>query len=287
MDESIIKAYSLELLKNTKAADELKRAFDIVEKVQTSLAAAMDKSDEEQLTKIKIGTILSFSVLKKIISGTAPKDFSKKDWHDIASEVNEYAICVDDKEYTVFVFDLYANYIDSSLVTIQNRISGKSADMISALSAELRDKSLQFKSEEITETAYIENRLWICLDAMIKLLSAILGSKFGTEAEVLTVAVSTFAFEFGRFTLLKQEQELLGCYLERQHQLDDELQAEYDEYIAELNARATKFENLVHDAFSGDIGSRLKNSADLALEAGVCEDDVLKSVDDIDDFFLA
>ena len=70
-------------------------------------------------------------------------------------------------------------------------------------------------------------------------------------------ATTMFAFEYSRLKLSSKEQELLEEYIEKQYIPDEELQAKLDEFNAEL-ARA----------------------------AGVEEDEILNSVEDIDEFFI-
>ena len=182
-----------------------------------------------------------------------------------------------------------SRYIDGSA----NYLEGLNADEkhleeIRTLALDLQNKTEAFRNDEIGEIAYIEDCMWISLEAMIKLLSAWLGTimKGLPEYYELLHAVTMFAFEYGRLKLWSKEQELLEEYIEKQYILDEELQAKLDAFNAELAEEADMFNILVDRAFDSDFKEALMGSVILAKAAGVEEDEILSSVDEIDEFFM-
>lgn len=286
MEKKDLLNYSIDMLLSEKQAEYVRQAISVFETVQKNLYALAEKDDEETLTGIKAGTIILLSVLKKMAQGKNPKEFKNEDYADIAREVSEYAVLMDDQDYSVFVFDLYAGYIDASVKVLALRVDKERAESIRLLSEALRKKSAQLKNGEITETGYIEDCLWISLEAMIKLLSAYIGSVGGKELTELSQAAAMFAFEYGRLKLYKKEQALLTEYIDKQYQLDEELSAKFDTYKAELEADTERFNDLVSKAFEPDFASSLRNSVELAEAAGVPQEEILDSVEKIDSFFL-
>ena len=277
---------TIDMLLDEKQAEYVRQAISVFENIQKNLHALAEKDDEETLTGIKAGTIILLTVLKKMTQGKNPNDFTKEDYADIASAVSEYAVLMDDQDYSAFVFDLYAGYIDASVKVLAMRVDESRAGTIRVLSEELRQKSEQLKAGNIKETAYIEDCLWISLEAMIKLLSAYIGSFGGKEFMDLSQAAAIFAFEYGRSMLYKREQALLTEYINKQYQLDDELSAKFDAYKAELQADSDRFNELISKAFEPDFSSSLRNSVELAKAAGVPQKEILDSVESIDSFFL-
>lgn len=273
------------LLGNKLGADTLK-AISIFEKIQVNLCALVNKDDEETLTGIKVGTIILLTVLKKMAHGTTPNKFTEEDYKDIAKAVSEYAVLMDDQEYSVFVFELYAGYIEASAKVLALRVDEKRTESIHALSEELRKKSVLLRDEKITETAYIEECLWISLEAMIKLLSAYAGSLAGQEYIDFLQAVSMYAFEYGRLVLYKKEQDILTEYLEKQYQLDVELSEKFESFKTELKRDSDRFNELVALAFDPGFRETLKSSVELAKAAGVDQEEILDSVEKIDSFFM-
>ena len=302
MLEEYVADYAIDCLVSSPVGEKLKKAMDAFERVQENLSALIDKNDEDRLTLMKCGTILTFSILKKLVSGATIKDFSADDWKEIAVSVSQNAIFMNDQKYSESVFLLYAQYIDCSAENIEGKVSDKLVSSIRALAQELRDKTDALENAQISEIAYTEDCLWICLDAMIKLLSSSIiivrlpyKKSNGTElekvgepslSEELSVAITSFGFEYGRYKLYKKEQALITSYIENQHILDEELEQKYAAFTEELQEYSDNFRNLIDNAFAPDFRDAFLKSIAFAKAAGVNGDDILSSVEDIDDFFM-
>ena len=260
-----IKQLTIEYLFRSPLGDDLGRLEELYEKVQENITALANSDDSESLKKTKIGTVLTFSVVRKIMEGKNPKEFTQDDWKDIANAVSEKAILMDSKDYSKFIFKKYSQYIDTSASLLEGVVNPNHLEAISNLAAELRAKE----------------------EALNKLLSAYYGRLLKyPEFDDLLHAVTGFAFEYGRLILWRKEQALLDKYINNQYILDEELQADFDAFRAELDKEYEKFNSLLDHAFASDIRSRLKGSVELALTAGVSPDEVLDSMEKIDEFFM-
>lgn len=302
MLEEYIGNAAIDYFKESPVGVKLKKAIDVFEKVQENLYALADKKDESSLTLIKCGTILTFSVLKKLVDGKRLNDFSESDWKDVVGDISQYAILLDDRKYSESVFLLYARYIDYSAANIEGKASDKLVTSVRVLAQELRDKTDALEKGTITEVAYTEDCLWICLDAMVKLLASCVRlvslpgnatestelEKVGapTLAEEFSVAITSIGFEYGRYMLYKKEQAILSSYIDNQHRLDDELEKKYDAFTAELQEYSENFHSLLENAFSPNFRDAFLKSAAFARAAGVGDDEILTSVKAVDDFFL-
>lgn len=290
MDYSAIKNITLDYLENTEAGDKLEKAFEIYEKSQDAIVALSNADESENLTLIKIGTVLSLSIFKKTLSGKNPKDLNQSDWEDIAGAVVDKAIIMDGRDYSRMIFDIYAQYIDVSVKVLMARSPSekhqKHVDDIRCLAKELRQKTDKLDKNEISEVTYVEDCIWISLEAMIKCLSAYVGCVKGDKLNELIYATSTFAFEYGRYKMYKREQELVTEYLKNQRVLDENLKAKLEAYRNELEAESEQFNVLIESAFDPDFRNRLTGSIELARIAGVDENEILKTNEDIDDFFM-
>ena len=140
------------------------------------------------------------------------------------AQVSRNAILEEDQCYSEFVFSRYADYIRVSAKVISKNAPEETTNAITALADEIEALGDQLHKETITETKYVEECLWLSLEAMVKLLSASLGAHMGEELSKLTQAVSQLAFEYGRYVLYAKEQALLEAYLNNQRVLDDQLQ---------------------------------------------------------------
>ena len=286
MEQQELLNLTIDMLFEKEHQDAIKKGIAIFKKVQEKLYELAEKDDEKTLAGIKAGTIILLTVLKKMAQGTAPDKFKDEDYADIAKAVSEYVVLMDDQEYSAFVFDLYAGYIDASVKVLSMRVDKKRAESILTLSKELRKKSAMLRDGKISETVYIEDCLWISLEAMIKLLSAYAGSLVGQEYIDLAQAVSMCAIEYGRLMLYKREQAILGEYIEKQYQLDEELTEKFGAFKAELKTDSDRFNELVGQAFEPGFRESLKSSVELAKAAGVKQEEILDSVEKIGSFFM-
>lgn len=191
----------------------------------------------------------------------------------------------DGRQYSVFVFKMYADYIDTSAGWLKEKASDESVEAIKELAESIRYNTEQLEADALSEPDYIEGCMWISLEAMIKLLASSLTPKIGPEFAYLTQAVAQLSFEYGRLVLLTREQKLLKSYIENQHELDDKLKADYEDYLEDLNKYSEKFRGLIEKAFTPGIHDSLIESANLAKAAGVKEG-LLTSIEEVDDFFL-
>ena len=138
----------------------------------------------------------------------------------------------------------------------------------------------------MTEAEYVETCLWASLEAMIKCLSLSLSTVIGPEFAQLAEAITQLGFEYGRYLLYAKEQAILKAYIEHQYVLDEQLQQEYQVYLNEVNEAAASFQKLMDEAFSPGLREALMQSVALARSAGVKEEEILISTEDIDAFFL-
>ena len=282
----ILKNLTFELIENTKIGEHLKKAVSCMQKAQNVAYAYVSDDSPEQLKAMRIGTALAFSVISKVASGKRIKDFSQDDWEEIASNVADYAILADGRQWSVIVFSIFANYVDVSANVLQDmKIPEEKCNVIRALSAQVRLLEKDLVAETISEPEYTEKCLWLLLEAMIKLIATYSTVLVGEEVSEFIQSVSMLAFEYGRYALYKQEQEILELYIQRQKQIDVELQDKLDEFNKALLSREEEFNALIEDAFAPNIMQRFMVSVALARDAGVDEDEILKSTADIDSFF--
>lgn len=287
--QNITKDITIDYLKKNPVAIQIEAGIKSYEKVQETLINLAQAEDEEALMKVRIGTALTWEVLNLVAKGKNPKDFSRDDWMQIASKAADNSINIDGQEYSKKVFLTYADYIDVS-ATIVEKMSGETISkekiaQIKKLSKEIHDKTDKLDKGAISEVNYIEECLWISLEAMIKLLSSTAGKYVCPEVRTLVDGISQYAFEYGRLALYKQEQALIDEILAYQGQHDEELKEKYDSYILELKEKTESFMILINNAFDSDFSTQLKGSVALAKTAGVNEDEILDSIDKIDDFF--
>ena len=287
MDEWQIqfKDLTIQYIVNTPVFKQLETALNNIEKSQMVLYALNTQEESQSVKILKIGTVLSLAFMGKAYSNEG-KNFTKEDWVDIADKVAQYGILTHGEAYTVFVFKLYAEYIDMSVELNRNHLREDQVIQIENLSLQLKDYIQSFEDGNIKETILVEESLWICLEAMLKLLSAYISYGISEEFGDLLISVNDFILQYGRLKLYKREQELLEGYLNHQEYVDVELENRFKDYINSLTEEANTIKNLIENAFAEDLCQRLRNSSELARKAGVKNDEILDSINKIDDFFM-
>ena len=243
----------------TPSGEKLQQAMQIFQTVQNHYFALAEKRDELGMTGIKAITVLTFAILRKISDGKMPSNLNAQDWMEIAAVVSQVAILADDQQYSIFVFGMYEKYIRDSVAQIE---------------------------ECISEVAYIEDCLWISLEAMVKLLActaALLGDQRVTD---FAQALASCAFEYGRLMLYSRELEIINQFIEAQYQLDAELEQKYAAYLEDLQKESEKFCMLIDNAFAPNFRDAFLYSIRLAKGFGVKNEELLSTVEDIDAFFL-
>ena len=283
---NVLQEIAIDELRNSPAGEKISQAMETVTAVQRNLCALAESEDSTQLNLLKIGTVFQIFWIDTLASGADPKKMKPEEWGSIASSVSQYAVLEEGQSYSEFVFTLYADYIDLSAKGLSKFISKESLASIKSISSDIRGKTALLRKEAISESAYVDECLWLSLEAMVKLLSSSLTMLIGTEYSQLAQAVSQLAFEYGRYVLYAKEQAILAAYIENQYILDEQLQQKYDAFKAELSEQAERFNQLIEQAFSSNIRESLMQSAGLARAAGVREEEILTSMEDIDAFFM-
>ncbi len=289
MDEALklyIQNMAIDQLRNQLGDERMDYLLEAFQKLQTTAFALLEKSDEMDMTSVKMVTITTLCLLKKMADGKALSSLSQDDWKDIADSVSQYAIIPDDQSYTVFVFTLYERYIRNSVYLIQKILSADTVDAINRLADELNLNCEKLKRGEISEVQYTESCLWVSLEAMIKLIASVSFLSGKKEIGEFTQALASCSFEYGRLMLYKQEKDLVDQFIESQNVMNKQLEKRYSEFKLNLEKEAKNFEILIRNAFAPDFRTAFLQSILLAKTAGVAEEEILSSTADIDDFFL-
>jgi hypothetical protein len=162
----------------------------------------------------------------------------------------------------------------------------KQLSAIRTIAETINTKTEQLRNQKITEVNYIDDCLWLSLDAMVKCLAAYTSISTGEEYGTLVKASAMFAFEYGRFKLYEKEQALLTEYLDGQKELDEQILAEFELFKSDLTAESAEFQKLMDKAFDPDFRVSLMGSVELAQSLGIEEEEILDTVEKIDAFFL-
>lgn len=283
-----ISELAIDYFMQTPAGEKLEQAIKALNKLQNDAAALYSKEGQWDVTAVKAVTVLTFTILEKLSDAKNIKNITPDSWKEIANTVTDYSVHLDDQSYSVYVFEMYEKFIRSGAVS-GAEISPEKSAAISALADQLKDKTALLKEEKITETAYIEDCLWIALEAMIKLIASSMPFSDNPDNAIFDEfkwALANFALEFGRYTLYRKELELVNEFIDSQYYMDEQLHEKHDAFIAELEQQSKMFSDMIDNAFDPDFKESFINSIALAMSAGVDSSEILKTEEEIDDFFI-
>jgi hypothetical protein len=290
-DFELLKKTGIDFFVQTSSVEGLQKTVHTIESIQTTLLNLDQNKDQKYFTSIKAGTTVILAMLGKFANGKMPKDYSNKDWQDIAKQTADFAVNRDGQGYSVSVFELYSDYIQVSAKLLACKgISSKNVQAIMEISRQIQEKTERLKAGKIKEPAYTEDCLWLCLEAMIKLMSAlILGipGRRNSQFSELREAVSNLIFEYGRLALYQRELALIDAYIAYGKQVSEDLKKQFDVYMKKIEEENRHVNALIRQAFDPGFSKTLKHSAELAVAAGVDQDEVLKTEQDVDDFFMS
>lgn len=284
--ETYVKDLAIDQLIKTPVGEKLQSAVDTLENIQEQVGAIYKKKDELGMTSLKAITGIVFVTLKKLAEGKNISELNQDDWKSIAQVACNYAIVADDQKYSLAVFNLYEQYILKSVEIIQNIVPADAVNAIKGLADELHRKAEMLLNNEISEVVYTEECLWISLEAMIKLIASTVFLSGNKELSEWLQALSIYAFEYGRMILYRKEQEIVNTYIENQYRLDKKLEEKYAVFLNELQKQVDQFSICIENAFVENFRECYMHSIQLALSVGVNENEILKTTEDIDDFFL-
>ena len=283
----MIRELPIEQLLSSTAAERVRKTMDAISTVQRSLFSLAKSGDSEQFSLLKIGTVFQIFLVDALASGKKAEDLTADDWQSIAGKVAKYAVLEDGQSYSEFVFGLYADYIDLSEKVLKVRgVTEEQAATVKDIADQIRNNAALLRQGEISEVQYVEDNLWLSLEAMIKCLSLYATPFIGPEYTQLLQSITQLGFEYGRYVLYAKEQAILQEYLDNQRLLDKKLQTEYEAYLDEVNKNAKRFQGLIDAAFDPGLRESLMESVALARAYGVKEEELLKSEEEIDDFFM-
>ena len=129
----------------------------------------------------------------------------------------------------------------------------------------------------------------LCLDTSVSALSSFIGQALipvPVLGAVIGNTVGTLLYQVAKDNLSKKEQRIIEGYLKYLAELEIELDRKYRKYIDELNAGIRVYYGMLERAFSPNYDEALQGSVSLAVSLGVPNEELLKNISEVDDYFL-
>lgn len=141
----------------------------------------------------------------------------------------------------------------------------------------------------VSEDDFVINCETICLDAAVSAIASIAG-EFLIPIPILGAVIGNvageFMYELCKKAGTKKSQKVIAGYNQAMAQLNQQLDIQYLQVVLEVQKALQRFTDLEKFAFSEDVNIAFKGSVDLAVEVGVEGNKILKSKEQIDNYFL-
>ena len=128
---------SIDELLDSPALQKLTQNIEAITFMQENVKAFAKNDDNTKGKLIKAATVFQIFLVQTLAEGKKPKDLTNEDWRIIAEKVSHYAIMSDGQQYSVFIFTLYAEYIDASADWLIGKTMDESVSRIKELSLTL------------------------------------------------------------------------------------------------------------------------------------------------------
>lgn len=141
----------------------------------------------------------------------------------------------------------------------------------------------------ISKEDFILNCETVCLDVSISAISSLAGQMI-IPVPILGVVIGNIVGEFVYELCKKQgslkSKEIIESYHTEMINLNQKLDIQYFQVVMEIQKELEKFKDLEALAFNEDVNVAFQGSIDLARASAVEESKILKTISDIDNFFL-
>ena len=268
------------LRKQNKNFDQ---ALNTVEKVLFVAEIVMDQDADG--VGVRAATMFLLALWSRLKQGESAGDLTQEDWNEILRMVYDKAVTIDPIDYTLLVFDTYRRSIAFAIMQMR---SNASPDVLSGLEeiVSLMDAYAEdLRTEEMSEAAFIEENLWLSLEAIFLVMTDRMNLMLPEDRRELAEAIGALAFQKFRYSHYEKELAAIDACLGYQDELDKRLTEEVNEYIAALKNELDEFDSLVEQAFNtSDFRLAFKGSVDLAESLGA--EGILKTQQEIDDYFM-
>ena len=262
-------------------------ALNLIERYLPAAENALNQDKAE--LGIKTATIFLINLWSKLKQGGSIAELTKDDWNNAIANAADQPITIDPRDYSLMVFDLYRRSIALAIDPMRENASASVINRLEEIVSLMDSYVEELETGNEPEIKFIEENLWLSLEAVFLVLTdrmshALLPEKRHELAE----AVSALVFQKFRYSHYEEELAVIDECLEYQAKIDQRLDERINAYIDALKDELDEFDSLVERAFNTtDFQTAFRGSVELALSTGVDEDKILKSIEEVNDYFMS
>ena len=217
------------------------------------------------------------AIIKKRKSGKKIGELNRKDWEDILKESGYGTVKGGIRGVSIYTL---TNYTSTPAAV---------ASGLCTASFGVAEQAYLYRKGKITEEEFIINAEILCLDVSVSAVSSFAGQALipiPVLGAVIGNTVGTIMYQIVKDNLSKHEQKLIQEYLYYLDELDVLLDEKYRKYIDNLNEGLSIYYDILEKAFSPNYMEALNGSVVLSMSLGVPGEQLLKSIPEIDAYFM-
>ncbi|MDY5728153.1 MAG: hypothetical protein SPK49_05990 [Erysipelotrichaceae bacterium] len=252
--------------------------------------ASLEEMGELTLASAAIegGTTFVLEIIKKVKTGTPIREFSEDDWKEILKTSGISTVKGGIRGASMYALSNCTTFFIDDVKAVTTTPTAIASAVVTASFGVAEQVSL-YRKGILSELELIENSEILCLDSAVSAVASLLGQTLipiPVLGAVIGNTVGTAMYQIAKDNFKEKEVKLYEEFLERQVQLDAKLAEEYQLFINNLNQALSLFMSILERAFSPSVTVSFDGSIELLRNLGVAEDQILKSVKEIDDYFM-
>ena len=223
------------------------------------------------------GFTFATAVIQKMKQGKRINEFTPQDWNEICAKSGAGVVKGGIRGVSIY-----------ALTNFTATPAAVASSIVSA-SFGIAEQAHQLRQGMISREEFLHNSQILCVDVSVSALSSLVGQAFipiPVLGAVIGNTIGTYMYRIAKDNLNQSEVGIIRGYLTELRQLDMALDRKYQELLINLNTMLDKYYNLLMDAFSINYAEALNGSAQLAIFIGVPSSTVMKSLNDVDHYFL-
>ena len=226
---------------------------------------------------IEGGVAFVSAMAKKRKAGKRIGEFDSKDWEEVFKESGVSVVKGGVRGISIYAL---TNFIATPAAV---------ASALCTASFGIAEQVHLLRTGKITEEQFIMNSEILCMDTSVSALSSFIGQALipvPVLGAVIGNTVGTFLYQVAKDNLTKKEQKLIEGYLRYLYELEIALDKKYRKYINKLNEGLRIYYGMLERAFSPNYVEALDGSVTLAISFGIPSEELLKSISEVDEYFM-
>lgn len=226
---------------------------------------------------IEGGVTLGLEIRKKVKSGKSIKDFTTDDWTEICKKSGLGTVKGGVRGISIYAL---TNYTATPAAV---------ANALVTASFGIAQQAYLLKEGKITQEDFLRNSEELCVDVSVSALSSFIGQAIipvPVVGAVIGNTIGNLIYQTVKDNLKKQDKQLIKRYIQEIEALSQSLEAQFKQYVNQINLAMKEYFLILEDAFAIDCAQAFEGSIQLARYIGVPEEEILKTLDDIDDYMF-